>query len=78
MQTAKLFWIGHSQAARLPQDFWFKRDEVRIRRHGKAVILQRVTDDWSWRESVQGYLDADFEQASEEPVPEQVRADLSN
>lgn len=31
MGTAKLFWSGRSQAVRLPKDFRFSGDEVRIR-----------------------------------------------
>lgn len=38
--TAKLFRNGRSQAVRLPKDFRFPGDEVRIRREGDAVILE--------------------------------------
>jgi virulence-associated protein VagC len=40
MTTAKLFWAGRSQAVRLPKEFRFRGGEVRIRRHGNAVILE--------------------------------------
>jgi antitoxin VapB len=49
MTTAKLFQNGHSQAVRLPRDFRFSGDEVRIRRFGRGVLLEPVTvstDDW--------------------------------
>ncbi|MCC8189557.1 MAG: antitoxin [Planctomycetes bacterium] len=46
MQKAKLFMNGRSQAVRLPRDFRFKGDTVRIRRIGKAVVL--FPDDESW------------------------------
>jgi antitoxin VapB len=32
METAKIFWSGRSQAVRLPKEFRFDSDEVRIRR----------------------------------------------
>ena len=38
--TAKLFRNGRSQAVRLPKDFRFPGDEVRIRREGDAVVLE--------------------------------------
>jgi len=41
-KTAKLFRNGNSQAVRLPQEFRFQGDEVRIRKEGDAVILEPV------------------------------------
>ncbi len=49
MSTAKLFQNGRSQAVRLPRDFRFSGDEVRIRRFGRGVLLEPLTvstDDW--------------------------------
>ena len=54
MATAKLFWSGRSQAVRLPKDFRFRGEEVRIRRRGSAVILEPVTDDWVWLDGIVG------------------------
>lgn len=48
METAKIFWSGRSQAVRLPKDFRFNVGTVRIRRHGSAVILEPVPEDWAW------------------------------
>ena len=48
MTTAKVFWSGRSQAVRLPKSFRFDADEVRIRRHGNAVILEPIADSWAW------------------------------
>jgi antitoxin VapB len=76
MQTAKLFWSGRSQAVRLPKDFRFQGDEVRIRRHGSAVILEPGADDWSWLDALLGRLDDDFVRAAEERPPEQERPAL--
>ena len=39
---ARLFWIGRSQAVRLPEEFRFEGDEVLIRREGECVILEPV------------------------------------
>ena len=63
MDIAKIFWSGRSQAVRLPKDFRFDADEVRIRRHGNAVILEPVAHDWAWLDALAGKLDADFAEA---------------
>jgi antitoxin VapB len=44
-QYAKLFQNGSSQAVRLPREFRFKGDKVRIRREGRSVVLEPVVDD---------------------------------
>jgi antitoxin VapB len=44
-QFAKLFQNGSSQAVRLPKEFRFKGDKVRIRRVGKSVLLEPLADD---------------------------------
>jgi antitoxin VapB len=38
--TAKLFRNGRSQAVRLPKEYRFPGEEVRIRREGDAVVLE--------------------------------------
>src|SRR3989442_1889717 len=38
-KTAKLFLNGRSQAVRVPREFRFEGDEVRIRQVGRAVLL---------------------------------------
>jgi antitoxin VapB len=40
MKTAKLFKNGRSQAVRLPKEFQFQGDQVRIRRLGRGVLLE--------------------------------------
>ena len=68
MDTAKIFWSGRSQAVRLPKDYRFDAEKVRIRRHGNAVILEPVTEDWAWLDALVGQLDEDFlSSASEQP-----------
>ena len=74
MDTAKIFWSGRSQAVRLPKPYRFDTDEVRIRRHGNAIILEPVAGDWGWLDSVVGSLDDDFVQAATEQPAEQSRS----
>ena len=38
--TAKIFMTGRSQAVRLPKEFRFEGEQVRIRREGNAVVLE--------------------------------------
>jgi antitoxin VapB len=42
---AKLFQNGRSQAVRLPKEFRFEGDRVRIRRVGQAVLLEPLVLD---------------------------------
>jgi antitoxin VapB len=61
---------------RLPKDFRFPGEEVRIRRHGSAVILEPVAEDWAWLDSIVGKLDEDFVRAVDENPKEQQRPAL--
>lgn len=71
MQRAKLFWSGRSQAVRLPKEYRFSGEEVRIRRHGSAVILEPLGDDWRRLDELAGRVDDDFVEAvNEEPRPQ--------
>jgi antitoxin VapB len=46
---AKLFMNGRSQAVRLPQQFRFAGDRVRVRRMGRGILLEPiVTDAAEW------------------------------
>lgn len=76
METAKIFWSGRSQAVRLPKAFRFDTDEVRIRRHGNAVILEPIAHDWEWLDAVTGPLDHDFQAAVAEQPDQQDRQAL--
>jgi antitoxin VapB len=52
-------------------EFRFDTDEVRIRRHGSAVILEPIRHDWEWLDPLTGSLDDDFVHAAmEQPVDE--------
>lgn len=76
METAKIFWSGRSQAVRLPKDFRFDAGVVRIRKHGNAVILEPVADNWHWLDQIAGALDEDFVVATNEQPEPQERAGL--
>jgi antitoxin VapB len=43
--VAKLFRNGRSQAVRLPREFRFEGDEVRIRKVGEGVLLEPIFSD---------------------------------
>jgi antitoxin VapB len=50
---AKLFRNGRSQAVRLPQEFRFEGDSVRVRRTEQGVLLEPIiTDIDSWFEAL--------------------------
>ena len=76
METAKIFWSGRSQAVRLPKEYRFDTDQVRIRRRGRAVILEPIAQDWAWLDQVIGPIDGEFERAAHEQPGEQERPAL--
>jgi antitoxin VapB len=78
MGTAKVFWSGRSQAVRLPREFRFPCTEVRIRRHGNAVILEPIPDDWCWLDEIAGKLDPEVLEAAREDPGRQERPALDN
>jgi antitoxin VapB len=41
---AKLFWNGRSQAVRLPKEFRFEGDRVRVSRLGAGVLLEPILE----------------------------------
>ena len=52
-KTAKLFKTGRSQAVRLPKEFRFEGKEVRIKRHGRGVLLEPMKfDAKAWFEAM--------------------------
>ena len=76
MEIAKVFWSGRSQAVRLPKGFRLQAREVRIRRHGNAVILEPVVIDWPWLDAAVRSLDQDFIEAVREKGDAQVRPEV--
>ena len=77
MDTAKIFWTGRSQAVRLPKDYRLSAKEVRVRRHGNALILEPIADDWDWLDTVTGPFDQDFLDAVAEQEPALDRDELA-
>jgi antitoxin VapB len=61
---------GRSQAVRLPKEFRFEGNEVRVSRIGDKVILEPlqkpVFDIAAWRARLDSYLDAPFPELGEE------------
>jgi antitoxin VapB len=78
MDTAKVFWSGRSQAVRLPKDYRFESRQVRIRRHGRAVILEPIAQDWKWLEGIIGPVDEAFEREATQQPAEQARPGLAD
>ncbi len=76
MEIAKVFWSGRSQAVRLPKSFRFAGEEVRIRRHGAAVILEPIATDWAWLDALIAPVDGDFAAAATEQPKDQKRPGL--
>lgn len=76
METARVFWSGRSQAVRLPKDYRFEGNDVRIRRHGAAIILEPIPTDWAWLDALVGPIDVDFQQATAEQPDMQERSSL--
>jgi antitoxin VapB len=77
-ETAKVFWSGRSQAVRLPKEFRIDAEEVRIRRHGEAVVLEPVAKDWAWLDAVVGTFSDDFMKDGREQLKMQERPDLDS
>jgi antitoxin VapB len=72
--TAKLFTHGRSQAVRLPKEFRMPGKEVRVRRIGRAVLLEPIEtpfDVKAWFAKLDEYLDEPFmpEGRQQPPMP---------
>lgn len=66
---AKLFQNGRSQAVRLPKEFRFEGDCVRVRRVGRAVLLEPIIPDAiGWFEELDKFGPAPFPWRSRQPV----------
>ena len=78
MDHAKIFWSGRSQAVRLPKEYRFDTEEVRIRRRGNSVILEPVPTNWDWLKDLAGPLDQEFLDAVAEAPVEQERPELDD
>ncbi len=59
--TAKLFRNGRSQAVRLPREFRFEGDEVRIKRVARGVLLEPlIADTAKWFEELDRFNSEPF------------------
>lgn len=70
METrAKIFKNGRSQAVRLPKEFRFKGDEVKIKKEGKRVILEPV-ENTEWPRGFWKMFQEDKDFKIPEPLPQ--------
>lgn len=72
-KRAKLFMHGRSQAVRLPKEFRFQGNEVRVRRDGVRVVLEPVEgsgfDFAAWWRKLEALKDIPFPEPEEMPMP---------
>ncbi len=69
---AKLFRNGRSQAVRLPQEFRFEGDRVRIRRVTEGVLLEPINGNTSqWFDELDRFKSEPFmpEGRNQQPTP---------
>jgi antitoxin VapB len=77
--TAALFTTGGSQAVRLPKEYRFEGSAVRIRRAGRAVILEPLEKAewpegyWEWLGTLSSEVPSDFTRP--DPLPESPHRD---
>ena len=69
IKYAKLFRNGNSQAVRLPQEFRFQGDKVRVRRYGRGVLLEPMSFDLkAWFAEMDQYRPFEID-LGEQPLP---------
>ena len=73
---AQVAWSGEKQIVKLPAGFHLDGTAVHVRREGGAVILEPITDQWTWLQSCVQPFDDDAVAAMEEVVPQQSRPEL--
>ena len=60
-RTARLFRNGRSQAVRLPREFRFEGDRVRVRWAGRGVLVEPVfTDVTEWFAELDRFAERSF------------------
>ena len=67
-KRAKLFKNGRSQAVRLPKEFRFEGDEVKVSKVGKKVILEPI-DKETWPSGFWNMFKPDSDFKIPEPLP---------
>ena len=70
IKTAKLFRNGRSQAVRLPREFRFEGDEVRIRQVAEGILQEPIISDTrKWFEDLDRFKSAFMKKGSrQQPV----------
>jgi antitoxin VapB len=69
-QTATLFRNGGSQAVRLPREFRFSGDRVRVRRYGHGVLLEpMIADAAEWFRALDRFAGEPFMVEGREQPP---------
>ena len=72
--VAKLFRNGRSQAVRLPREFRFEGDRVRLRRVGRGVLVEPMTTDVAeWFAELDRFAAEPFMEEGREQPPTPVR-----
>ncbi len=66
---AKIFQNGRSQAVRLPQQFRFRGDEVRVRRVRTGVILEQILAPNEWFAELDHFASEPFMQDGRNQPP---------
>jgi antitoxin VapB len=68
--TAKLFQNGRSQAVRLPREFRFEGDRVRVRRVAAGVLLEPIIrNPKDWFDQLDELNSEPFPPRRNQPVP---------
>lgn len=63
---------------RLPKNYRFDCDEVRIRRVGNAIVLEPIADDWNWLDAAVRELSPDYLVDGREQPDPQARPELED
>ena len=72
--VAKLFRNGRSQAVRLPREFRFEGDRVRLRRVGRGVLVEPMTSNVAdWFAELDRFVSEPFMPDGREQPPTPVR-----
>jgi antitoxin VapB len=58
--VARIFRNGRSQAVRIPQEFRFRGDRVRIRKMGRGVLLEPILEVQEWFAELDRIDDEEF------------------
>ena len=66
---AKLFKNGRSQAIRLPKEFRFLGNEVRLKKDGKKVIIEPI-EKTEWPKGFWKLFKEDSDFTTPEPLPQ--------